>query len=254
MELTTAQAAYLAGAIDGEGSIQVGSHRRVPTHAPTYYCHVSVTNTKLAWLETLQAWAGGTVYKVGSPHSRSARRQCYRLDWRGPESRELLPIIRPYLLIKGPHADLVLEYFDLASRRRMQNAKGVVKDPALVVRIEEIHSQVKELNLRGTKSAPPRYRVPLEQLCGISSCNRRRYSNGYCKVHYKKYIERGGPVWHERKCEVCPQVFVAKRSDARFCSKICSGRAYYLARVEASRVPSSAVPEATVPSQAVVDG
>jgi hypothetical protein len=218
-----------------------------------YSARVVVVNTKLQWLETLQAWTGGIIVKVGSPNSRASRRQCYRLEWRGPEIRALLPILRPYLLMKAPQADLVLEYFEIASRRRAANGSGRPCDPVIVDRIVQIHAAMKELNLRGVSSAPPRYRVPLAKLCGISSCNRQRYSNGYCKRHYKKYIERGGPSWHERACGVCGKPFVSKRSDARNCSSRCSSRAYHLARREASRLPSPAAPEAAVQSQAVGD-
>lgn len=254
MKLTSEQAAYLAGAIDGEGSLQVSATARMPGATPSNHARITVANTNLRWLETLQSWTGGAIYKVGSPHSRASRRQCYRLEWRGAEAREVLPIVRPFLLIKAKHADLVLEYFDLASKRRTANGSGKPCDPRIVERIAEIRSEIKELNLRGVKSAPPRYLVPLAQLCAISSCGRRRYSNGYCKRHYRKYIERGAPKWHERACVVCGKPFVAKRSDARACSRKCSSRATYLARRAASRLPSPAAPEAVVQSQAVGDG
>ena len=69
------------------------------------------------------------------------------------------------------------------------------------------------------------------------SCNRkivgnnygRKYCSDYCKKHdqYLKFKHEGiDKPLHIKTCEQCHEDFTAKRSDARFCSKLCKQNAH----------------------------
>lgn len=96
--------AYLAGIIDGEGTITLAKQsngygaRRV---------EVSVANTDKGLMDWLQAEFGGSV------RQRRGRADHYKklYDWRVRDrrARELLRECVPYLKVKKPRADLILK-------------------------------------------------------------------------------------------------------------------------------------------------
>lgn len=222
MNLTTEQAAYLAGVVDGEGSLSIvrvgAQHYRVPH----FRFVAKITNTKHPWLEELQSWVGGSIYRVDSAKRRN-RQPCYDLALNGSQARAMLLQVQPYLRLKQRHADVLLRYFDVASRRRLMNGANQKTDPSVLIELEALHAELRTLNLRGQAQNWPK--TPKEhRKCRMDGCESPHFGRGYCKRHYKKYIERGGPAWHERDCRQCGKPFVAKRSDAVFCSQSCGDK------------------------------
>lgn len=234
--LTQTQAAYLAGVIDGEGHIGLVKNARHVGGSPTWDFRVHITNTKRAWLEELRTWVmnGGEIESVGQTitpiKSRLNKRPCYQLRLRSKPARSLLGQVFPFLLLKRAHAELMLQYFDLAARRKNTTIPGRRCDPSVVAAMAGIHDQLKALNARGVvpvvNPGPP----VSTRVCSLDDCGRKHFSNGYCKQHYKKYIERGGPAWHEKQCAYCGKSFTSRRSDARCCSHTCADAAGYRAR------------------------
>lgn len=226
MQLTVEQSAYLAGVIDGEGSIRLARVRVRQT--PTYDFFVGITNTKREWLEALQGWIGGKIYQIGGKHAERNRRPCFDLRLRATEAKSLLSAIQPYLMIKKTHVPLMFRYFDLAAERRTSNLPGEASDPEVVRQLDALYEQFKAMNLRGVyQSTTPRGPAPMRQTCTLDGCVRRHHARGYCKVHYKQHVERGGHSLHQKLCIVCGQEFLAKRSDALACSYVCSRDQYY---------------------------
>ena len=96
--------AYLAGIIDGEGSIHIkrtGKSRK----DNTWYLalRVSVANTSLNVLQDILKIVGfGCIYKT---HSESKKhRACYQLDWSSIQAEKVLLKTLPFLRIKHPQA------------------------------------------------------------------------------------------------------------------------------------------------------
>jgi hypothetical protein len=94
LKLSDTEAAYAAGILDGEGSIQLIRVRKSRWPSPT----VSVASTDRELLEWLRTRAGGTIVKkrVYRPqHSTS-------YDWKLTDRRALrfLEIVRPFLVIR----------------------------------------------------------------------------------------------------------------------------------------------------------
>lgn len=230
-QLTAAQAAYVAGALDGEGCITI--RREAPRVAagrvsPQFQFIVKLTNTHKPWIDMLHEWLGGNVHQINGLGARN-RKVCWDLRLRASEVQAVLPQLMPYLVIKRRQAELMTRYFDLAHQRRLANRPGVAGNPDLIVAQESLYQEFKALNRRGvTASVNLTGRKPVTVVCSIDGCDRKHYGRGYCLTHYHKFVARGGPKAYEKKCIVCGKPFTARRSDAECCSVICSNRNQYL--------------------------
>lgn len=136
--LTNEQKAYIAGIIDGEGSIFIRK-----SNQDNYYSTVSVTNTSLALFDWLIETTGFKGYlkknKETSPERRRTRRQSW--TWRLSSAREtvqLLEAIRVHLVIKQDQADKAIEFHHLPDQaHKAQGAK--------------YHEQLKEMHRAGKR-------------------------------------------------------------------------------------------------------
>jgi hypothetical protein len=114
-EVDVAAVAYLAGIIDGEGTIGIYSSS-LKQPSPSYNLQVLVTNCDAALMMWLVDNIGGTVNvrKGARPNHRSVFR------WRvyNQEALALVEAILPYLVIKRAQAELALRYRDAKWRDR----------------------------------------------------------------------------------------------------------------------------------------
>lgn len=98
--------AYLAGIIDGEGSIIIGNSG--------YYCLlVVISNTHLGMMEHISNLFGGHVYKCKT-HS-IGKKPIYRLHWSGTSAYNILMLVQPYLIIKSEQAKLGIDFQGLVN-------------------------------------------------------------------------------------------------------------------------------------------
>lgn len=107
--ITPEEAAWLACAIDSEGSIYLTKNHDRRTASVVYQLVVDLSNTNKAYIDQAKAISGG----LGSLSSKKAhhgqgfdRQECFRCAWVGKQAAALLKVIRPYLVIKGRRADL----------------------------------------------------------------------------------------------------------------------------------------------------
>ena len=109
LELTESQKAYLAGFIDGEGSLLLQPHRRKDWKR-VYYCpEVDVYNTDPEILSVLREWTG--LGSVNAFHnSKKPSHYKIRYTWRitGLKAKMLLNTLLPYLQIKRKQAELLI--------------------------------------------------------------------------------------------------------------------------------------------------
>jgi hypothetical protein len=137
--------AYLAGVIDGEGSIMLRHHppRAESKHRWEYWePTMRVFNSDRRLMDWLTEHFGGGVSLARN--NREQQKDCWIWSARTREIAELLTGLRPFLLLKAEQADVVLEYY--ATYRHM-GRRG--HPPALVERRREMAAMVKELNRRG---------------------------------------------------------------------------------------------------------
>lgn len=135
-----ADRAYLAGLIDGEGSIGIDNHGGV--RSPSV--RITLTNTNLDMLAEMKAIWGGWL---------STRRQrvigwkaSSDLIWAGKPTSELLKEIQPYLRAKREQCRIALLFNRTVSSR---NTSGVSKK--IQGYRQELRKQILEANKRGTK-------------------------------------------------------------------------------------------------------
>lgn len=100
--------AYIAGIVDGEGTIRIVPTRRGGAGTPVYHVPaLTITNTDLRLFEWLFTQVGCRIYKKSGREIETNR---FGYEWRvfGKNAAALIQAIRPYLKVRTGQADLVL--------------------------------------------------------------------------------------------------------------------------------------------------
>ena len=123
--LSETEAAYIAGIIDGEGTLTIRKKKpaaKVSHRLPSYSVTFSVSNTATLLIHWLQNKCGGSVH-----HYENRCKNCRpyaRWDLHTRQATELLHQVTPYLLIKHEQACLAMEFLDHCPRGR-ENPRSV---------------------------------------------------------------------------------------------------------------------------------
>ncbi len=114
--------AYVAGLLDGEGSISV--HRLAGNSVLVV---VQISNTHMGALEWVQLQLGGTIkLKGGTPRFLKRNRECFDLRWRTQESTfKVLSAVYPYLKIKKAQAQIAIAVLGLLQQYGGKRGRGV---------------------------------------------------------------------------------------------------------------------------------
>ena len=91
---------YLAGVMDGEGTIQIVTQR-----PGSYAIVVQISNTDLSLLKRIQELFGGKIVLGGK---REGCKQNYMIRWYGNNARKLLWDLRYKMIIKNKHLEAAL--------------------------------------------------------------------------------------------------------------------------------------------------
>jgi hypothetical protein len=128
--------AYLAGIVDGEGTVTLMRHRKNQTPTP----NVSVANNNRELLEWIKSKAQGMILskKKRKPHHNDSYTWCVRQD----RAIRFLESIRKYLIIKKPQADLIIgEYKSVTHRAGKYTPEMLEKKMRLVAKIRELNQR-----------------------------------------------------------------------------------------------------------------
>jgi hypothetical protein len=132
---------YLAGLVDGDGSIFVSERRERAAHAHgRYRLFLGVSNSNGSLLKTLER-----KYKKSVVYWDSDNYRAGRITWEGPKAQALIKKIAPYLLGKWKQADLALS-FPLVGK----GAKGWSKNRLRIYQKKQrrIFRKMRKLNYR----------------------------------------------------------------------------------------------------------
>ena len=162
--LTTEEAAYLAGLFDGEGTISIRRSKCNTGFSYVGYAEIGMTDERaIRWVaEKLQSH-----YKTWVP--KNPRHKTYYMVYLTGRSRMIpfLEIILPYMITKRQLGQVVLKLYDLQkdchSHRTRRTHSYAIKPPNGPVRMvhsvalshervaqyEELYQQCKTLNRRG---------------------------------------------------------------------------------------------------------
>lgn len=113
-EYSIAECAFMAGIVDGEGSIYIGNFSSNPKTGHKYYqTNIEVTNTNKPLMEWINNTFGGrlsTYTPKQTPHN--SRRTVYRWIATGERVTHLCEIMYPYLVAKKPQAEIMIKMRD----------------------------------------------------------------------------------------------------------------------------------------------
>ena len=104
-EVTEAEWSYLAGIVDGEGSIYIRSQR---DRWLLGYPVLNISNTNPRLMEWIKSRFGGSLAAIKPSASTFRKRVLLHLSWTGKRMEPVLEGILPYLIIKRDQAELAL--------------------------------------------------------------------------------------------------------------------------------------------------
>ena len=137
---TNEQLSYLAGIIDGEGSISIEIQSQSIRHnrkCDYYALRLIVINTNIPLMKWIVENFGGTSRKrTFVPH----RRQCYRWNMFSHKAAEILKACYPYMIVKKAHVDVFLKFAET-----MTVANHRLSDELLEQR-KDMYLQLKHIN------------------------------------------------------------------------------------------------------------
>lgn len=143
-DIPDVELAYMAGMVDGEGSITIGSRNSKQNESEYLVSHtrVAVYNCHLGVLEWIKERFGG--YICEAPRDLSRRKKAYSWTVGHRGAALVLDMILPFLIIKQQQARLLLEF---SGTRKRYGAKRVPQD--ILIRRVEIAGELRALNKRG---------------------------------------------------------------------------------------------------------
>lgn len=141
---TLLDVAWAAGFIDGEGCFWMNRQIHKGRTRLTHFVGISVHQTKREPLDKLQRLFGGGIYKMITYKVN----QVDGYQWRthGSGARDVARAVRPYLLVKGPQADLIAEFYRIPPHN--WGRRGVPDEE--VARRDALYLAFRIANHRGT--------------------------------------------------------------------------------------------------------
>lgn len=141
--MSPVEAAYIAGIIDGEGTISLTRvTRKESVMGYRIQAYLSISNTSIRLLERVREMCGNGrligSYNKTLPHQKAG----YVLKFSANQIRHILPQIRPYLILKTEQADVVCEFLRITKGGRHLG-------PGAYARVEQFYLATKALNKKG---------------------------------------------------------------------------------------------------------
>jgi hypothetical protein len=131
---------YLAGIIDGEGSIVIEIQSQSERHQRKidyYSLRVLVINTSKKLMNWLEKTFGGN---VTTRKKIPGRKTCYKWNIFSHNAAELLAACEPYMIIKRDHVPIFKEFASTMSRAHWRVPKEVM------ARRKELYHKMKHIN------------------------------------------------------------------------------------------------------------
>jgi hypothetical protein len=136
LPLKETEKAYLAGIVDGEGTVTLSRQHKNETPIPS----VSVANNNLELLKRIKRLLGGTI--VFKKKRKKHHSDSYVWTIRFDKALQFLKEIRKYLIVKKPQADLIILKYKSVTHRAGKYTPGMLKKKMRLV------AEIRKLNKR----------------------------------------------------------------------------------------------------------
>lgn len=136
MSLREVEKAYLAGIVDGEGTVTLIKHHQNETPMPT----VSVANNNLQLLEWIKSKVGGII--VSKKKRLTHHNDSFAWSVRQDRAIRFLNEIKQYLIVKKQQADLITTMYKAVTHRAGKYT------PEMRVMKEDLVNKIRVLNRR----------------------------------------------------------------------------------------------------------
>lgn len=151
-DYTVAQIAYLAGIVDGEGSIYIGNFScNKKTGVPYYQTNIQVTNTDKALIDWLVEIFGGLFStRTRKQMDNKSRKQVYTWTASGDRVTHLCELILPYLIIKKRQCEIMIQMrATFTPNHCIKGKQGIqTQDPVLVALRQSLMDEMRSLHIR----------------------------------------------------------------------------------------------------------
>lgn len=145
--MSAVNAAYMAGYLDGEGTLTITRAKRPENRAGFRWMTImAIANTHRPSLECMREMCGNGRVLCVNRGNLDKHKALYRLQFTANQVRHVLPQLVPYLLIKRQQAGLVLRFLSLVTSGRHTTAEEWIEQ-------EELRADVQKLNRRGAMPA-----------------------------------------------------------------------------------------------------
>lgn len=146
--------AYIAGIIDGEGTIFISKGKPTTGRtSPAYVACLRVGNTDKRLIDFLHDTFGeGGVHRRLMPSDKW--KTCWMWAATGPAAGRAMRAIRPFLLLKGEQADLLLDFLDNFQSFELNGRNGVSQEE--LDRREDLRQRIRALNRKGPPATTER--------------------------------------------------------------------------------------------------
>lgn len=143
MKIKETEKAYIAGFIDGEGTISVTSSKRNrPTEHIILTPYITIANTNRHVLEVIKKYLGFYDISIHRNYPKSSNNKiCYRIFFTGRKRIiKVLELLIPYLIIKKKNAELVLKFVKLREQHviNQYNSAYTKKEIQLVRELKKV--------------------------------------------------------------------------------------------------------------------
>lgn len=128
--------AYVAGIVDGEGTVTLMKHHKDETHIP----FVGIANNNLVLLRWIKSLVGGNICskKKRLPHHSDS----YVLNIRQDRALRFLNEIKQYLIVKRQQAELITDKYKSVTHRAGKYT------PGMLAKKERLVAEIRRLNQR----------------------------------------------------------------------------------------------------------
>ncbi len=154
IKLSDTSAAYLAGLVDGEGSIGLFIDKRPERHS-TYGAVIArlkigmCDEALIKWLQTHTDSGSVTSWSKHNPKWR----RCWCISWHGRHAALIINAIWPYLRLKRPQAKVLMQWIKIAqSWQNKLGGRGHTErryPDSVWQEVEGLAAEIRKLNQRG---------------------------------------------------------------------------------------------------------